>query len=131
MADSAAVRARRRRAHLRGDHRECGPGCAALRTAAAAAVPRDCESVTEAVTAFADAVGGWPADDPRRTELALARVLAQRLDAGFGDWRQAEGLVQLMRTLAADPDRQPDFVDELRARGAARRVEVLARGAPA
>jgi hypothetical protein len=128
MADSDVTRTRRRRAHLRGDHRGCGPKCEARRVARAAAVPA-AGTVTEAVEAFADAVGGWAADDPRRTELALARALAGRLDAGDGDWRMAEGLVSLMRTLAVDPEEPPDVIDEIRAKGAAVRIAELARRA--
>jgi hypothetical protein len=129
MADSDVVRARRRRAHLRGDHRDCGPKCTARRAAAAAAVPRS-STVTEAVEAFAAAVAGWPDDDPRRIELALARMLAARLDAGDAEWRAGEYLVGLMRTLSVDPEEPADVVDEIRARGAAREIERLTRSAP-
>jgi hypothetical protein len=128
MADSDVVRARRRRAHLRGDHRECGQGCTARRAAAAAAVPRQ-ENVTAAVEAFAGAVAGWPAEDPRRVSLALARVYAAHLDGGGGDWRMGESLVGLMRTLAVEPEDPATVIDELRARGAAREIERLARTA--
>jgi hypothetical protein len=129
MADSDVTRARRRRAHLRGDHRECGPKCQARRAAAAAAVPRT-ETVTAAVEAFAAAVAGWPDDDPRRVSLALARLLAQRLDAGEADWRASEHLVGLMRTLAAYVEDPADVIDELRAKGAAREIERLTRTTP-
>jgi hypothetical protein len=89
-------------------------------------VPRS-DTVTEAVEVFAAAVTGWPEDDPRRIELALARMLAARLDSGEADWRGGEYLVGLMRTLAVDPDHPADVVDEIRARGAAREIERLAR----
>jgi hypothetical protein len=82
------------------------------------------------VEAFAAAVAGWPAEDPRRIELALCRLIAQRLDAGEGDWRSGEYLVGLMRTLAVDPEAPADVVDELRARGAAAEIERLARIVP-
>lgn len=104
----------------------CGPNCTARRAAAAAAVPR-VGTVTEAVEAFAAAVAGWPPEDPRRIELALARVIASRLDGGDGDWRMAEGLVGMMRTLAVEPEHPADVIDEIRARGAAREIERLAR----
>jgi hypothetical protein len=87
------------------------------------------ETVSQAVTAFADAVAGWAADDPRRVSLALARAYATRLDAGDGDWRMGESLIGLMRTLAMDVEVPPDFIDELRARGAAQTIEHLARQA--
>jgi hypothetical protein len=128
MADSNATRARRYRAHHSGDHRECGARCAAVRAAVAASVP-PCETVTAAVEAFGTAVGAWPADDPRRTGLALARMLAQRLDEGLADWRASEHLVSLMRSLASQPEFAADVVDEIRARGAAREIERLARTA--
>jgi hypothetical protein len=128
MADSNATRARRYRAHHAGDHRECGARCAAVRAAVAASVP-PCETVTAAVEAFTAAVAAWPPEDPRRTELALARMLAQRLDEGLADWRASEHLVTLMRTLAAQPEYPADVIDEIRARGAAREIERLARTA--
>jgi hypothetical protein len=126
MADSDAVRARRRRAHLRGDHHDCGARCTARRVAIAAAAS-GAETVTEAVDAFAAAVSGWPDEDPRRVELALGRAFAARLDAGDGDWRMGEQLVQMMRSLAVEPDREADFIDELNAKGAARQIEHLTR----
>lgn len=130
MADSDVVRARRRRQHVRGDHRECGSTCTAKRAAAAAAVPQQ-STVTAAVDLFAEAVGAWPEDDPRRIELALARLLASRLDNAEGDWRSGEYLVGLMRTLAVDPEQPADVVDEIRAKGAAKEIERLTRTAPA
>lgn len=87
------------------------------------------ETVTEAVEAFAVAVTGWPADDPRRVQLALARALAVRLDSGDGDWRMVEGLVSMMKSLAVDPKHPADFIDELNAQGAARQLERLAKTA--
>jgi hypothetical protein len=36
-----------------------------------------------------------------------------------------------MRTLAIEPERPADVIDEIRARGAAREIERLARQAPA
>lgn len=85
------------------------------------------ETVLAAVEAFAGAVAGWPADDPRRTVLALARVYAARLDSLDGDWRMGESLVGMMRTLAIEPENPADVIDEIRARGAARQIEHLAR----
>jgi hypothetical protein len=128
MADSDVVRARRRRAHLAGDHRVCGPRCTARRAAVAAAVPQ-CETVSEAVAAFSAAVAGWPDEDPRRTELALARLIAGRLDSGEAEWRAGEHLVMMMRSLAIEPEREADVIDEIRARGAARQIERMAREA--
>jgi hypothetical protein len=81
----------------------------------AAAEPQ-AQSVTEAVEVFAVAVGGWAADDPRRVNLALARLYAAHLDSGNGDWRMGESLVGMMRTLAVDPEDPPNFIDELRNR---------------
>jgi hypothetical protein len=131
MADSDVVRARRRRAHLRGDHRECGPKCTARRAAAAAAVPA-CETVTAAVDEFAASVAGWPESDPRRVELALCRLWARMLDEREGDaWRMGESLVQHMKTLSIEPERPADVIDEIRAQGAAREIQrltQLARG---
>jgi hypothetical protein len=129
MADSDVTRARRHRAHRRGDHRECGPRCVQRRAAAAAAVPRQ-ENVAAAVAAFAAAVTGWPDDDPRRVSLALAQLLARRLDAGEADWRAGESLIGVMRTLAVDVEDPADVIDEIRARGAAREIERLTRTAP-
>lgn len=63
--------------------------------------------------------------------LALARVLAARLDSGDGDWRGGEYLVGLMRTLAVDVEEPADVIDEIRAKGAAREIERLARSGPA
>jgi hypothetical protein len=112
---------------LRGDHRECGPGCTAKRAAAAASVPR-CETVTASVEAFAAAVAGWPEDDPRRVELALCRLWARMLDEREGDaWRMGESLVMHMKTLAIEPERPADVIDEIRASGAAREIERLTR----
>ena len=79
--------------------------------------------------AFAAAVAGWPPEDPRRTELALCRLIARRLDSGEADWRAGEQLVGLMRTLAIEPEHPADVIDEIRARGAARQIEHLARQA--
>jgi hypothetical protein len=126
MPDSDVTRARRRRAHLRGDHRECGPKCVAKRTARAASVPA-CDTVTGAVEAFAAAVAGWPDTDPRRTELALCRMLAQRLDAGDADWRAGEYLTGMMRMLAVDVEHAADAIDEIRAEGAAAEIARLTR----
>jgi hypothetical protein len=88
-----------------------------------------CETVTAAVDAFSAAVAGWAADDPRRVSLALARAYAARIDAADGDWRMGEALVSLIRTLSLDVEEPPDFIDELRARGAAVQIESLAREA--
>ena len=126
VADSEAVRARRRRAHLRGDHHDCGPKCTARRVEVAAAVT-GAETVTEAVDAFAAAVGAWPDDDPRRVELALARAYAVRIDAGDGDRLMGEFVVGATKSLAVDPSAPADFVDEINAAGAARQLARLVR----
>jgi hypothetical protein len=72
MADSAAVRKRRSRAHGAGDHRLCKPGC----TPAAAS-----SAVADTVRELVGALRLGPGDRWAPT-AALATLLAAKVDAG-------------------------------------------------
>lgn len=123
MTDEAE-RQRRSRAHRRGDHRWCLPGrCAALQ---AAETPDDREgSTAEAMAAWSAALR-IGADDPRRPMIEAALVLAgmvDRREAMPAAARELAGIV----TWILDLGERGAQVDELRARRAGRRVEILAR----
>lgn len=126
MADSDLERQRRRRAHLRGDHRACGARCTARRVDRAAA-SSGAETVVGAVDAFAATVAPWPPEDPRRVTLAVCRRMAEALDAGATDVRISDYVVSAIGGLADLAAGPADVVDELNAQGAARLVGILAR----
>jgi len=140
MPDDATTRKRRSRAHSRGDHSLCLPGrCSAAvapeppapapepRAAAPEPVtdPPDAGpsgEVAQSIASWAEALNVTP-DDPRAPLLAAARTLAEHLDDG----RDPAAIARELRTVVAwiaDAD-QGDQLDELRARRAGRRVEML------
>jgi len=120
MADSDALRARRRRRHLAGDHSLCrhegaggDPAGAAARLAAAAAP----DGLVAAVVALEE-----PRDAPGRALVELARLLAGRLvEASDGRAQAAlagrlrDVLVQLERRVAPAGVRRPNRLEQLRA----------------
>lgn len=80
MADSEAVRSRRKRAHAAGDHSLCRSGCAALKLAAPPAdVP--------------------PTEDPKAEMRLLAAQLAQAYRADPGNANLARELRMTLQAL--------------------------------
>ncbi len=135
VADSVALRSRRKRAHAKGDHSLCEPGrCPEAGRAAAArilaAAPEAGPAAPSLTAAVASLVVGLPAGDPARDVLSASlQRCAEEIDAAGAT---APLLRELRVTLAAlcPPVRgpQPDWLDELHAKRAARRA---AHGWPA
>jgi hypothetical protein len=86
--------------------------------------PRQAPGVAAAVEAFWRECR-YPASDPRALSLAVAMRLAEALDADPSNAAVARELSGIVRAIAVDPARESDGIDELRARRAARRVELL------
>jgi hypothetical protein len=113
MADDAALRNRRLRAHKNGDHSLCGPRCRIRRVTVTANVGPAPQTVFQAVELFAASVSDWAGDDPRRVRLAVAYQLA--LQADGGDVPAMKELLRLINDLVVfDLDRDPDVLDALK-----------------
>jgi hypothetical protein len=129
MADSASLRGRRWRAHRAGDHSLCGERCLNERVRAAERSDDEVElrqapGVAAAVEAFIRETH-YPASDPRCLSLAVAARLAKAIDRDPGNAAVARELSNIIRAIAVDPAAPADAIDELRAKRAARRVEML------
>jgi hypothetical protein len=129
--DDAVLRNRRARRHKRGDHSLCRPDrCpdarlarAELPAAVGAVDAPDAGPVEAAVAAWQVELAPRPGD-PRAIMLAAAMRLARAVDAGDRLDACARELRLVVGHLA-DVEAPPDFVDRLRARQAARRVELV------
>jgi hypothetical protein len=128
--DSDAVRARRSRAHRRGDHHLCSPErCRDARDASdvAAVVPVGGMSVAAATAATVAALS-FEAGDPRSTLCVVAVRLAEGFDAKPSA-ALARELRQCLGELVDHPSQPAGIVTELVARRMARRVDGLLRAA--
>jgi hypothetical protein len=121
MADSDALRQRRRRAHRAGDHSLCGARCTTERVAKLAAQPRPADIATcaEAVAALGRTLDLRP-DDPKSVSYAVAYRLAQLIDAGETAVMASVHLVNITSTLAATAGEPGDGIDQVRAQYHAR-----------
>jgi hypothetical protein len=86
--------------------------------------PREAPGVAAAVEAFIRETH-YPASDPRCLSLAVAARLAEALDRDSSNAAVARELSNIVRWIAVDPAAPADGIDELRAKRAARRVELL------
>jgi hypothetical protein len=123
MADSAAVRARRRRAHSRGDHSLCTARCPATDKKQVADRPPVSGPVEASVRDLAQALR-FGERDPRAAMTVMAVRLAAAVDEGASA-SVARELRTILVWLAESPAVPHDLVDELRARRAHRRVTSL------
>lgn len=150
MADSPADRAKRYRAHKRGDHRLCDPSrCrptatvtpAAPVTPAVPVTPAETPALLEAVTpdlgedtdrdgietvvrAYVDTLG-HPAGDPRAILGEIAVRLARRVDQSGALPAAVRELRVLLAQLADNPAGPPGKVDDIRVQRAQRRLDSL------
>ena len=126
MADSAAVRNRRARAHKRGEHGFCGPRCAVVAangSAETAGTVRD-ETVTVALYGvLAGLVGQLGPDDPKQLIAAVARTAARRIDDGAPMHGTASLLLEMVKDLSQEPGRPGDRFDMVLAGRHQRRLE--------
>jgi hypothetical protein len=127
MADSAADRARRARAHARGDHVWCKPGrCKALPASLDELDPPfEVGAVEGALQLFANSLT-VRADDPRNVITQAALKLGRALDQAQG--KDTAGIARELRTYVAwmgDFAQQADQLDALRARRALSRVDSI------
>lgn len=140
MADDAAARARRYRAHRRGDHSLCDPERRCDVTAPAVTRDVSALSVTPpvppepgerspggmetAVQAFVDALP-HPSGDPRAILGQIAVQLARRVDEAGALPAAVKELRILLMQLAETPNASAGTVDEIRLRRAQRRLDAL------
>jgi hypothetical protein len=124
MADTAALRQRRRRAHQRGDHRLC-VGCdeTVARVLAEPVDPVGTGSVADAVATFL-AQRSYPEGDCRGVMAAMATRLAVEVDRSPGPGLARE-LAGVINHLGDSPEAEPDGLDEIRTRFHARRLAQL------
>ena len=122
MADSEQVRKRRQRAHDRGDHSLCR---ASWCDAAPPDDPAPLGVIEDALLDFLSEVQFDPSD-PRSVIAGVARQLARACDACVSA-AVANELRVVMSYLTEDPFGEPDGLDAIRARYAAKRVEGLVR----
>ena len=104
MADSPAVRKRRQRAHDRGDHSMCRPGCAPVEAGS---------GVAGAVAELVGRLRLGPGHEWGPT-AALARALAERVDAGKArptELNQLRLLLGELRKAAAEAPAVPPITD--------------------
>jgi hypothetical protein len=128
MADDASTRGLRHRKHTAGDHSMCRErSCEALKVSPAPPAPG--ESIEGAVRTLVAQVH-YDDLDPRSVTALIAIRLAAELDAGRGSVQHAQALRGMVQDLAAFPDEQWGFIDTLRARISARRVEKMIGGQP-
>lgn len=80
-------------------------------------------TVTDALDAFLASVD-YPPEDPRAVVASVARLLAQDLDR-HPSANIARELRSHVEHLGAGPNEDPGIIDEIRARRAQRRVEML------
>ncbi|MGO9079038.1 MAG: hypothetical protein ACLQDY_08330 [Streptosporangiaceae bacterium] len=118
-----SVRQARRRAHLRGDHRLCGPKCLAGRVQDAVDAAERPGTVSAAVAAFAETVS-FPPSDPRSVTLACATALAELVDAGVAPVLASGQVSTMVAALGRFPGDGPSPLDTARARVAAKQVEL-------
>lgn len=130
MADSAADRSRRARAHRRGDHSLCDPVRCAARAAPVRVVeggPGPGEGVETAVLLWTEMLDIGDVD-PRRPLVSAALALGRAVDqAGPG---QLPALVRELRMFVgwmSEFEREADELDKIRARVAQKRVVSLLR----
>ena len=132
MADTPAERKRRSRLHKAGEHSLCDE--ARCREPRAELAGHGGGHVTEsghdgtvsaALAAFLDAAtGGLAADDPKQVSAAIARTMAERIDAG--DMHGMVGqLRQVVKDLGAEPGRPGDRLDAVIATRQQRRLDSL------
>jgi hypothetical protein len=130
VADDAALRNRRLRAHKAGNHELCSSRCKVRRVANVAKLGPAPESVFDAVRLFARSVDGWPEDDPRRVRVAVAFQLA--LQADGGDVAAMKELLRVINDLVVfDIDRDPDTLDALKYLGLEEALAWIAKHDPA
>jgi hypothetical protein len=126
MADSDALRARRKRLHAAGDHGLCWPERCPAALALHQPLPEAPDAPegvgpTEAAMDTYTLALQLPLEDPRRPLVEAALVLARAIDGG----RRVDACARELRILVgymAEFDRVADKVDELRARRAHSRV---------
>jgi hypothetical protein len=122
--DSDALRARRYRAHNRGDHSLCSPErCRDARDArdVAEVLPEGGMTVSEATAATVAALS-FPPEDPRSTLSVVAMRLAEAFDIAPSA-SLARELRQCLGELVDHPGAPAGVVTELVARRLARRVD--------
>lgn len=143
MADSAAERQRRARAHKRGKHDLCDPDrCRDARLAGVPAksaltpepappgpAPEDVENVPSggiqvAVAAYVASLG-YPAGDPRSILGEIAVRLAKRVDDSGALPAAVRELRVLLAQIGDVPNGQAGPVDELRLQREQRRIAAL------
>ncbi|UGY93408.1 hypothetical protein [Streptomyces gobiensis] len=124
--DSEALRSRRSRAHRRGDHTLCIEdrcGHAGIDTRSVAAI--EGESVASAVAEFVDKMPPGPAGGAQTVMGRVALRLAKAID---GDPPSLPGLCRELGVVMGqlgETGEDESQLDEVRARRAARRVELL------
>jgi hypothetical protein len=114
--DSPALRARRSRLHRKGDHSLCRPE-------RCPDAPPDDAGVSVALEAFLADLR-FPEHDIRQVLLAVARKLAAALDRR-PNGAIAHELGTVLNQLVEHPNEPADQVDELRARRAVRRMQLM------
>ncbi len=134
MADSPAERARRSRAHGRGDHSLCKPGrCpgAGPRLAVVDAEPPPRAGELEhQLLVYADTLP-VSAGDPRLVLVKAALKLAAAIDANCG--RDLAPLTRELRILIghmSEFEAQADELEKIQSRRAQRRVQMLLASVP-
>lgn len=129
MADTAAERVRRSRAHKKGDHTLClqgrCPDAAGGTSAHVAAAPSaNPGGIEQMAAAFVESLP-YPEDDPRWILGQLAIELAKRVDDDGAVPATVRELRTLLVQLAEIPNQSAGQVDELRLQRARRRLDGL------
>jgi hypothetical protein len=132
VGDDAKVRARRARAHKRGDHSLCHPErCKEIPRSDSwdeGDEPELPEAITAAVRAHLEALA-YPEDDPRHVMGLVAMRLARAIDQAAVPRPEVVRELRLALAQMADaPTELPTKVDELRAARLRKHAEQLLDG---